>query len=96
MANNYTTRLKYLYKIGSCIQADLFPDGVGVAPLALPAPPPEATLEHPGVGLEVVVADLKVAETREGLFNRMKAFMSKKNSISYFNDNISLSDCLSV
>ena len=66
MAYNYTTRLKYLYKIGSCIQADLFPDGVGVAPLALPAPPPEATLEHPGVGLEVVVANFEVTKSGDG------------------------------
>ena len=44
----------------------LFPDGVGVAPLAFPAPFPEAGLHHPGRSLEVVVDHLKVPERWEG------------------------------
>ena len=47
---------------------NLFPDGVGVAPLALPASLPETALEHPGVGLEVMMANLKVPEAWEHLY----------------------------
>jgi hypothetical protein len=49
------------------LHTDLLPDGVRVAPLSLPAAPPQPALQHPRVGLQVVVAHLEVTETREGL-----------------------------
>ena len=49
-----------------CLCEYLLPDGVHVAPLALPAALPQPALQHRGVGLEVVVANFEVTKSGDG------------------------------
>jgi hypothetical protein len=45
----------------------LFSDGVGVAPLSFSASLSQTTLQHPRIGLKVMMANFEVAKSWENL-----------------------------